>query len=177
MIALALTFLRYAWPFIVGALLWYWADDHWCNGACQAAKEDTAKQEARAVVAEDKLAELDRQRIAQQERWAAATKAEQELLEAQDAKRKQVFAGLKDRSRHSDFGRTTPVTAPVKRMLGDAYAAASAAEAASEPTAAAPADSETVADLITWSVDILDWAGQCKATVEGWQRWYTEISK
>jgi hypothetical protein len=179
MIALAMTFLRFAWPFLLLGAVYLYADHGWCNGACKSAKAQTAVQEKVASTLRGQFEELDRQRIVQQERWAQATAAEEQRERVADEKRKQVFAGLKDRSRHSDFGRTAPVSAPVKRMLGDAYAAAEAAEAPATPDTATSSDSgsSTVADLIVWSVDILEWAGECRARVEGWQKWYTEISK
>jgi hypothetical protein len=180
MFAAAFAILRPLLPYLICAAIaggaYLWADFGWCNGACRSAKSATVKQEARAVVAEGKLAELDRQRIAQQEQWAQATAAEEQREKLDADKRKQVFAGLKDRARHPGAGSGAAVSDPSRKLLGDAFAAAEAAQAPGGTDTAAPADSETLGDLIVWSVDILDWAATCRATVEGWQKWYSAIS-
>jgi len=169
--------LRYVLPLLAIAGAVWWADYGWCNGACKSAQAKVSVQAKRADAAEGKLAELDRQRIAQAERWAQATAAEEQREKLDEGKRSKVFAGLKDRARHPGPNSGVAVSDPTRKLLGDAYAAAEATQASPSPDTAAPADSETVADLIVWSVDILEWAATCKATVEGWQRWYTEISK
>ncbi len=175
--ALIRPFLPYLICAAVAGGSYLWADFGWCNGACKSAQAKVSVQAKRADVAEGKLAELDKERIAQQERWAQATTAEEQREKVADEKRSQVFAGLKDAARHSSAGRSVAIADPTRKLLGDAYAAAEAASPTPVPDTAPPADSQTVADLIVWSVDILDWAATCKATVEGWQRWYTEISK
>lgn len=101
MIGLVLTFLRYAWPFIVGGLIFWYADDHWCNGACKSVKADMVEVTLDLAEANNKLDVLDKARIEQQERWAQATAAQEKREKEQDEKRKQVFAGLKDRARSS----------------------------------------------------------------------------
>lgn len=176
MIGIALTVLRFAWPFLLLGGMYLWADEGWHNAVAHRAEANLAVQEKALSTLRGQVAEMDRLAKAQSEQWAAATAAEQELLEAQDAQRSKVFAGLKNRARSSTAGKSVGISDGTKRLLGDAYAAAGAAEAAPVPDTAPAADSETVSDLIVWSVDILDWAATCKATVEGWQKWYSEVA-
>lgn len=179
MLGLALTVLRFAAPYLICAAVLgvaYWKADYgWCNGACRAAKEDTAKQAKRADTAEAKLAELDRQRIAQEERWAQLTAAEEQRAKETEAKRvAKHYKELAASARSDPDSRSVAVPYAPRRLLGDAYAAA---EATAEPDEAAPANSATVADMAAWGIEMLEWADTCKAAVEGWQRWYSEISK
>ena len=151
-----------------GAYLW--ADNGWHNAVADRA-------ESRATAAEAKLAQLDRERIAQQERHIQLTAAEELRQRAQDAQRKKQFKPIREQARGEYRG--IAISDPTRKLLGDAYAAAQAAEAAREPdpTPAADSSPSTIEDLIVWSVDILEWTADCKSKVDGWQRWYESLQE
>lgn len=176
---IALLLLRYLWPFLLLGGAYLWADHAWCNAECRAATirgADVAKRLQSQLTADDlKLAELDRERIAEQERTAQLTAAEDARQKEQDAKRKELFAGRADAARNDAALRGIGITDPARRMLGDAYAAGQVPEAASKPATAPAADSKTVADLTAWGIQMLDWANECKDKVDGWQRWYQQL--
>ena len=175
--ALILSLLRVLWPFLLMGGAYLWADRGWCNHACQSAQAQTAKQSKRADTAEAKLAQLDRERIEQQERHLQLTAAEELRQKEQDAKRKKQFQPIREQARGEYRG--IAISDGTKRLLGDAYAAAQDAESPGVPDETTPADSgaSTVEDLIVWSVDILEWAAECRARVDGWQRWYESLQE
>lgn len=166
-------------PYIISALVmggaYLYADHGWCNSACQSAQKDAAVQKQAASKFREQLAELDRQRIEQQERHLQLTAAEEARQKEQDAKRKKQFQPIREQARGEYRG--IAISDGTKRLLGDAYAAAQAAESPREPDPAPAADSQTVDDLIVWSVDILEWASVCKARVDGWQSWYEALQE
>ena len=172
---IALMLLRWLWPVLVLGGAYLWADHGWCNSACQSAQAQTAKQSKRADTAEAKLATLDKLRIEQQERHLQLTAAEEARQKEQDAKRKKQFQPIREQARGEYRG--IAISDGTKRLLGDAYAAAQDAEATREPDPTPAANSQTVDDLIVWSVDILEWASVCKDRVDGWQRWYESLQE
>jgi hypothetical protein len=176
-IAIAMTVLRFAWPFLLLGGVYLWADRGWCNHACHSAQNEAAVQKQAAFTFREQLAELDRQRIQQQERHLQLTAAEELRQRKQDADRTKRFQPI--RKQAAGEYRGIAITDTARKLLGDAYAAAQDAEAPREPDKAAPADpgSSTVGDLIVWSVDMLEWASVCKARVDGWQQWYESLTK
>ena len=170
---IAFTLLRFLWPFLLLGGAYLWADRGWCNHACQSAQAQTAKQSKRAEVAEAKLAALDKLRIEQQERHLQLTAAEEARQRERDAQRKKQFQPIREQARGEYRG--IAISDPTRKLLGDAYAAAQAAESPREPDPTPAANSQTVDDLIVWSVDILEWASVCKDKVDGWQRWYESL--
>ena len=174
---IALLLLRWLWPVLLLGGAYLWADRGWCNHACRSAQEEAAVQKQAASTFREQLAELDRQRIEQQERHLQLTAAEELRQKEQDAKRKKQFQPIREQARGEYRG--IAISDGTKRLLGDAYAAAQAAESPGVPDETTPADSgaSTVEDLIVWSVDILEWAAECRARVDGWQRWYESLQE
>ena len=164
-----LRFLAPFLPYIISALVmggaYLWADNGWCNHACDVQKQAASKFR-------EQFAELDRERIRRQEREAQVNAAEEARTKEQDARRKRSFDAARARVDPAD--RAVPLSDGTRRMLGDAYAAAVAAEAARQPQATSAADSgaPTIADWQKWSVDILEWAAMARDRVQAWERWY-----
>lgn len=129
----------------------------------------------RAELAEAKLTLLDRERIAQQERRLQLTAAEEVRARQQETDRAKRFAGRAAAAASDGTLRGIHLTDAARRMLGDAYAAASAAGTTSEPKDPAPADSKTVADSTAWGIRMLDWASLCRDRVDTWERWYDQL--
>ena len=167
---MTLILLRWLWPVLVLGGAYLWADNGWHNAVADRA-------ESRATAAEAKLAQLDRERIAQQERHIQLTAAEELRQRAQDAQRKKQFKPIREQARGEYRG--IAISDPTRKLLGDAYAAAQDAESPREPDQAPAADpgSSTVEDLIVWSVDALEWMSECRDRVTGWNRWYESLQE
>jgi len=171
---IALLALRFLWPFLLIGGIYLWADEGWDNARAKRAEAKIATVTKDRDAKQAQLDALDKARIQQQERWAQLTAAEEMREKANDAKRSQVFAGLANAARHDPTSRAVAIPEPAKRMLGDAYAAAKAAEPAPEPAQAVAPD-PTAAGLTAWGIDMLEWAATCRDRVEAWQRWYGSI--
>jgi hypothetical protein len=169
-----LILLRLA-PYLIGLLVLFagyeWLNRGWCNKACVNAQE-------RATTAEAKLAKLDAERIAQQERWTQVTAAEETHARQVEVDRTRRFAGLSDRARNSPALLGVRIAPGALGMLRDAYAATDPAGAASGPTSPATVDSQaSLADWAAWSVEVLSWSAECRDRVEAWSGWYSSLRK
>ena len=143
---------------IVGGV---WLDRGWCNHACSVARSQRDTLQA-------KLDELDRQAIAQRERWAQATAAEELKARKDESDRKKRFAELRAKAKPA------PVSDGTRKLLGDAYQAAHAAEASGPSTGTAPANAPP-SGLEEWAVDMYAWAAVCAARVGAWESWYNSL--
>ena len=169
MLSLALLFLRFAWPFLLLGGAYLWADNGWHNNVAD-------RMEKRAVAAEQKLEAEALAAFKQQERWSNVVTAEAERAKATAAKR--AAADLKRRAADASrdpVSRSVAIPDSARRMLGDAYQAAQAAESASPPTDPAPANSATVADMAAWGIEMLEWAEECRQRVFDWERFYSGL--
>jgi hypothetical protein len=137
---------------------------HWCNTACE-------QQTLRADTAQAKLEELDRLRIAQEERWTQLTAAEEARAKDRDAKRRVAFVGLVERARTDRATRDIAIPSTSLGVLDDAHAAAEPARPASPPKDAAAPDTRA-SEVIAWGVEILEWSAECKARVNDWETYY-----
>jgi hypothetical protein len=166
-IAWALRLLPYA--AMLGFYLW--AQNGWHNNVAD-------RMEKRAVAAEQKLEAAALAAFRQQERWTNVVTAEEKRAKADAAKR--AAAALQRRAedaRRDPVSRSVAIPDSARRMLGDAYQAAQAAESASAPTDAAPANSATVADMAAWGISMLDWAEQCRERVFDWEQFYNGLQQ
>lgn len=157
---------------IGGGAVWY-ADSAWCNKACERQKLSVADQKAVVAKLRAEIEAANTAAFQQQERWNRVVTAEEERARANEAKRAKA-----DLRRRAEDARRDPVSRSVvipdsaRRMLGDAYQAAQAAESASAPTEAAPANSATVADMAAWGIEMLEWAQECQARDLAWRLFY-----
>jgi len=179
MIGIALSLLSRFWPYLLAialAAFLFVKAEHWCNGACKDARVREAVQRDRADTATEKLAELDRARIKQQEEWASATAAEEQRAKRDAESRAERFAPIRDRV--ASDPRLATVRVPATGVLSDSFAAAEPTQPAPKPTEAPAADSATSArELVGWGVDVLAWAAECKARVSEWEQWYGSLRR
>ena len=167
--ALILTLLRFLWPFLLIGGTYLWADMGWCNKACTVQKQAVFKLN-------EQIEAMNTAAFKQQERWTNVVTAEEKRAKADAAKR--AAADLKRRAenaRRDPVSRSVAIPDSARRMLGDAYQAAQAAESASPPTDPAPANSATVADMAAWGIEMLEWADGCRKRVFDWEHFYKEL--
>jgi hypothetical protein len=169
-VSIALAILGRIWPYLLalaaGLFLFYKAE-HWCNSAC---RDQTTKLE----LAQAQLKDLDRQRIAQAERWTQATAAEEARAKQTELDRRAANAGLRLRATRDVPSAAIVVPGSSLGVLADAHAAAEPTRAPAKPEEA-PAPDSTASALIVWGVDVLAWAGECRDRVTAWERWYASL--
>jgi hypothetical protein len=117
MTGIAFMFLRYTWPLIVGGLLWWWADAHWCNGACR--KADARADAAEAQIAAARQRATDLALLATQ-RLSAIDAAVKRQKDTDDA----AFHALAARANALPAAPTVHLSFVAGRMWRDAAAAA-----------------------------------------------------
>jgi hypothetical protein len=143
--------LKYVLPAValVGAA--WWVNSFWCNGACE-------KQETRAIAAEQKLAKLDAEAIAQREKIAQGQAFQDAKAKREEDARKTRFAGLAARAGALSGTPAVTLSADADRLLRDATAAhetGPAADGERPPAAVAIPGVAPVAerDFARWVLD------------------------
>lgn len=173
LLGIAFTLLRYLWPVLLLGGAYLWADEGWHNAVAKRAETKLVSAQGKITGLQGKLDELDRQRIAQDERWAQVTAAEELRARSVGAQRVQRFNGIRSRIL-ADRSLTTQLLPIPAGVLDDAYAAADPAGASSQPQSP-PAADPSAAAVATWATDMYEWTAVCKDRVTEWERFYNGL--
>ena len=132
MIGIALTVLRFAWPFLLIGIVYFWANVEWCNHACRVQKANVASEHAQVVKLNDAIASAQKRATDLALLWAKQVdKSDQELREQQENDRAAI-SELQARIKRLSNRPTIVISRDAGRLLDDASRFANQAPAAPE---------------------------------------------
>ena len=143
MIGIVLTVLRFAWPFLLLGIAYFWADVEWCNHACRVQKANVASEHAQVLKLNDAIASAQKRATDLALLWSKQVdKSDQELRKQQENDRAIVDA-LQARIKRLSDRPTIVISSDAGRLLDDASRFANQTPAAPEvhQDAAAPVPS------------------------------------
>lgn len=166
MIGLALSFLRFAWPYLLAlGVAWYgWhLANGWCNGACKRSLDELEIAQASLKAAQERATALALL-------WAAELDKVKVQYKDRVVYRTQTFGGIRERVGKISTGVAIPVDPDTRRLLADITSVANDTSAAGGDTqASAPVPDTAVRYDESVYTELRDWVGFAAEAAESYR--------